>query len=1044
MRRRVFLPLCVCFCLLVSGCFRRHESNPLSPEDALKSFRLNEDFRIELFAAEPYVVDPVEVVFDEEGRAFAAEMLDLPDDPPPGKPARGRIRFLEDTDDDGRVDRSTIFADNLLQVTSVLPWNGGLLVTAAPDILYLKDTDGDGKADVRKVLFTGFALVNPESRITNLRFNIDNWIYASNNGQRGSIIFPERPASPPVSVLGADFRFRLDRGLFEAESGPTQFGQAMDDWGHRFITENTIHVRQVVLPRRYLSRNPFLAVGSPAQDISDHGQPSAPIFPLTGPQYWREVRTRMRQERYRENRLERARPLNPSTEMASGYFSAAAGGTIYSGDTFSDRYRGNLFTGDVSANLVHRDILTPEGVTFVASRPEEEKNREFLVSTDPWFRPCNFANAPDGNLYIVDMYREFIETPESIPEELKKDMNFYSGDTMGRIYRIVPKNAPPSKLAKPNLTKADSAELVRLLSHRNAWWRLTAQRMLLERQDRSVIPLLTRMASETDFPPARLHALYALEGMSALEPALVEAAIEDPQYGVREHAVRLAERFPELEGKVSRMIEDPSPHVQLQMALSLGEFLVAAKDRAATARERMTVPASRPLPDGRGSVRALEALAALAVIQGENRYFRTAILSSSADHPLELLQLMVRQSSAPAREARGMNQFLSEIALLIGAGRDAGKIQSFLRLISSAASLATEDRRVAGLTGLARGLQISGVTRFKIPSAEGLLKSVLTNPSEKVQIAARSVARHFELHTFLSVATKESLEGRLAPARRVMAIYSLAGGAYDQVRPVFQQLLSANLEPELMKATIQSLSLFDEAEVGALLVSRWKSLGPSVRNDVLDVMLGHRQRVAILLDAIESGQIERNALDLSRKEKLLRNPDEKIASRSRQVLREQPSDRVPVLQAFRSALEETGDAARGKELFEKNCAICHMHRKGRRVGPDLSGVSSETKMKLLEDILHPSKAIQPAYMNYVVITRDGRIHDGLIAAETPGALTLRRSDNEDATILRSNIAEIRASPISLMPDGFEQSLGKRDIADVIAYLQGTNLRPRLR
>src|SRR5204862_1696941 len=142
------------------------------------------------------------------------------------------------------------------------------------------DTDGDGKADLRQAVFTGFALVNPESRITNLRFGIDNWIYASNNGQRGSITFAERPEAPAVSVLGADFRFRLDRGLFEAESGPTQFGQAIDDWGHRFIKENTVHVRHVILPRLYMSRYPFLAAGSTSQDISAAGQPPAPMLAL--------------------------------------------------------------------------------------------------------------------------------------------------------------------------------------------------------------------------------------------------------------------------------------------------------------------------------------------------------------------------------------------------------------------------------------------------------------------------------------------------------------------------------------------------------------------------------------------------------------------------------------------------------------------------------------------------------------------------------------------------------------------------------------------
>src|SRR2546430_1846695 len=384
--------------LLLEGCSGQEVPRPLSPKQALQSFRLPDDLRIELFASEPYVVDPVEIAFDEAGRAYVAEMRDYPEDPQPGKPPRSRIRLLEDRDGDGQVDHSTVFADQLLQVSSVLPWKGGLIVTAAPDIIYLKDTDGDGKADVRKVLFSGFALANPERRVTNLRFAIDNWVYGVQSGSPVNIRSIERPNAPPVWLSGADFRFRLDRGLFEAESGTAQFGLAIDDWGHRFNTENTRHVRQVIIPWRYLTRNPFLSAGAPAQDISDHGQPSARIFPLTSPQHWRQVRSQMRQQRYRELGLDRVRPLNPSTEVESGFFTAAAGGTIYSGEQLPDKYRGNLFTGDVSANLVHRDILHGEGTHFVASRSEEEKDREFLTSTDPWFRPCNFATGPDGYL----------------------------------------------------------------------------------------------------------------------------------------------------------------------------------------------------------------------------------------------------------------------------------------------------------------------------------------------------------------------------------------------------------------------------------------------------------------------------------------------------------------------------------------------------------------------------------------------------------------------------------------------------------------------
>jgi putative membrane-bound dehydrogenase-like protein len=1029
------------FCLLVTilsilfcGCSRSRGPGPLSPEEALKSFRLNEDFRIELFAAEPYVLDPVEVVFDEQGRAFAAEMLDLPDDPPPGKPPRGVIHLLEDADGDGRVDRATVFADKLLQVTSMLPWKGGLLVAAAPDILYLKDLNGDGKADERKVLFTGFALVNPESRITNLRFGIDNWIYASNNGQRGTITFTERPDLPPVNVLGADFRFRLDRGLFEAESGPTQFGQAMDDWGHRFITENTLHVRHVVTPRRYYDRNPLLAAGAAAQDISDHGQPAVRIFPLTKPQHWREVRTQMRQQRYRENKLEQVRPLNASTEMVGGYFSAAAGGTIYSGDAFPEKYRGNLFTGDVSANLVHRDILTPEGASFVAKRPPEEQDREFLASTDPWFRPCNFATGPDGNLYVVDMYREFIETPESIPEELKKDMDFYSGDTMGRIYRIVPRDAPKSKAVRPDLGKAGTPDLVRLLSHPNGWWRLTAQRLLLERQDKSAVPLLTKTVLESESPQARLHALYALEGLSALDSALVDAGLRDSNPGVREHAVRLAEGFPELVPKLTSMAGDSSPHVRFHLALSLGQFLPPFGPEAST-----EAAVSRAHPDATAD-RVLGTLAALGSSQAQDRWFRAAILSSTPQASARLLQSIVARGDFFGQHTTGKEDFLRDLASVVGTRHDAAEILQFMNLLLKTKQLSAEPWQVAGLGGLARGLKVAEA-RLKVPSVEALLASSLVAPSEKVQAAARSVARHFEMPSFISKSIREALNESLPVERREMAIQSLGGGRFPDVRPALESLLSAELDQKLLKAAVAALASFDDPEISRLLIGRWKGFGPEIRNDVLDALLGHRERAPALLEAIEGGRIERAALDLPRKEKLLRNPDEKVSSRAARIFGGEAGDRAAVVQAYHTALDQKGDATRGKSVFEKTCATCHTARGGRRIGPDLSGVNSRTKEQLLNDILAPSQSIQPTYTNYVVVTRDGRIHDGLIANESRGTITLRRSDSDDETILRSNIGEIRASPVSLMPDGLEEGMSKGDMADLIAYLQATHLRP---
>src|SRR2546422_401834 len=231
------LPRCAIFLVLLLAlfsfsCSSKHaDAPPRSSEESLRSMRVNGDFHVELVASEPLVFDPVEMVFDEDGRIYVCEMLDYPDDPPPGKPARSRIVMLEDADGDGKPDKRTVFAEHVLEVSGILPWKGGLIVTSAPDILYLKDTDGDGKADVRRVLYTGFPKVNPEGRITNPRLSIDNWIYAANNGADGRITSPDHRERPPVLVRGADFRFHPERGLAEPASGPAQFGLTLDDWG---------------------------------------------------------------------------------------------------------------------------------------------------------------------------------------------------------------------------------------------------------------------------------------------------------------------------------------------------------------------------------------------------------------------------------------------------------------------------------------------------------------------------------------------------------------------------------------------------------------------------------------------------------------------------------------------------------------------------------------------------------------------------------------------------------------------------------------------
>ena len=688
-----YLSALLLFCLLfTASCREKRYPDPLTPEKALESFELRDGFRIEIFAAEPDVMDPVEMVFDEQGNAYVAEMPDYPFMPENGKGA-GRIRLLQDTDGDGRIDNNVIFADSILEATSMLLWKGGLIVTAAPEIIYLQDTDGDLRADKKEVLFSGFFQDNSEAQITSLRFGVDNWIYAANNGQAGSVTFHRKPDAPPLSMGGADFRFRLDRNEFEVESGAAQFGQTIDDWGNRFITQNTLHIRQVVIPRRYLNR--YAAPSNPLVNISDH---DLEMFQLTPPPFWRAERTRRRQQQYKEQNLDRE-------EYAEDHFTGSSGGTIYDGDAFPSEYYGNVFTGDVAGNLVHRDVLvhSNDSPVMIAKRAEGEANKEFLASKDSWFRPAGFTVGPDGYLYVIDMYRQHIETPLSIPEDLKEDMDFLNGSDRGRIYRILPESEG-KKVSNPNLRDMPTSEYVKLLAHPNRWYRLQAQRLLLERQDKSVIESVVTLFETHQDPRMRLHALYVLEGLDALNSKVVKRATGDSHPGVRKHGLILAERYPELLPKIIELLKDSSLQVVLQATLSAGEF-----NRA----------------------EVTEGLAYVASTYGKDRWIRTAVLSSEAGSSPQLIDILSKNSFFEDADP-WKTEFLEEFALAMGSASESAEIKSLLALLKQPNVDDNEQWQLAGMKGLIKGLDRNERCD---PKVKEWLKNVKANTGQEARTA---------------------------------------------------------------------------------------------------------------------------------------------------------------------------------------------------------------------------------------------------------------------------------------------------------------------
>ncbi|MCP5117449.1 MAG: c-type cytochrome [bacterium] len=369
---------------------------------------------------------------------------------------------------------------------------------------------------------------------------------------------------------------------------------------------------------------------------------------------------------------------------------------------------------------------------------------------------------------------------------------------------------------------------------------------------------------------------------------------------------------------------------------------------------------------------------------------------------------------------------------MIGAGSQPTEVLRFLRSVSQL------KEPEAGLGGLAGGFQLAGVKSLRVPGADAVLLRLVDSSSAPVEAAAWEVARSLELSTLIQQAEARAFSPDLPVNRRALAVGALGGGQYASVRPALEKVLSTFQPAELQVAAIGSLAAFDDPGVASILITHWKAYAPAARAKTVDALLSRTERAEALMNALEDGRIERADIDVAARPRLLEHPNQEIAQRAARLFQAGAGDRRQVVESYRAALELTGEADRGRELFEEHCARCHLPgRELARVGPNLSGISNKTKEELLTSILDPSYAIEARYVNYLVTTKDGHLHDGILANETPGSITLRNgSDDGDQTILREDIGEVRASSISAMPDELEKSIDHQGMADVIAYLRG--------
>tara|TARA_R110002095_G_scaffold111981_1_gene97838 strand:- start:31328 stop:36742 length:5415 start_codon:yes stop_codon:yes gene_type:complete len=930
----------------------------LTPAESISRMNYADHLKVEVVAAEPLVIDPVAVEFGPDGKLWVVEMRDYPNGIDGNLKPGGVVKFLEDPDKDGVYDKATVFLEGLAFPTGLMLWKQGVLVCTAPDVIYAEDTNGDGKADLQKKILTGFATHNYQARVNSLVPGLDNWVYAS-GGLFGGVI--QSFNGQTVNVTNRDFRFQPDTGVLEPVSGRTQQGRVRDDWGNWFGCRNGSLCVHYPVNESYYRKNPFVV--SPPPEVSvPRGNGANQLYPvgelvqfhLSG---------------------QRGRPTS------------ACGLGLYRDRRLGDGFYGNAFVCEPVNQLVHRQVIQPDGVTFFGMRAPEEQEREFLTSTDNWFRPVQARTAPDGSLLIVDMYRYLIEHPKFLSPETVQKLNVRAGETRGRIYRVSRKEQQYKPI--PKLKEIRSQDLAKLLKSSNGTLRDMVQQELILRADSNSIAELKSIASNASLPESRLQALCTLDGLQALDAELLLPRLQDSHPGVRRETIRLSEPFlnasnPLANAVLQRVKQEEDLSVLLQLAYSLGEL----ENESAT-----------------------QALLQLMEQHSENVYIRSAVLTSFEPSRL-----------APA------------IAVLIPQTSSQPKLQPVFEALLGMA-VATKDAAV--LKQIAAHLLSDAVQNAKTPVWEWMALSQIlgTTGGEKISQDQTLGQQMKILHERARqlVADSESPE-----AERIAAIaFVIKVGQGQEERQLISDLLTPQTSLKIQMAALRSLINTQNAEAMQMVLENWKQFTPALQTEVLNQLLARESTTVELLNSVENKLIQPAQIDLTSRQRLIDHKNKKLSHRARKLFSVATSaSREAVLKRYQSIDLKQANVERGSVVFEKQCANCHkLNGKGHVVGPDLAALTDQSKSFLLTSILDPNKAVDGRYASYLALTDDGRINTGILVSEQSNSITLKGQQGKVQTILRAQLEELSNTGKSLMPEGLEREISPDAMADLLAFLQ---------
>ncbi|MBA4148145.1 MAG: c-type cytochrome [Verrucomicrobia bacterium] len=951
----------------------------LSGEEAVKVISMPPGFKATLFAGEPDILQPIAFCFDDRGRLWVAEGHTYPIRAKDGE-GRDRIIVFEDTDGDGKFNKRTVFIEKLNLVSGLEYGFGGVWVGAAPHLLFIPVQEGDvpKPAGEPKVMLDGWGWQDTHETLNTFLWGPDGWLYGCHGVfTHSNVGKPGASDSERTKINAGIWRYHPTKQVFEV------FSEGMSNpWGLDYDEHGQFFAEACVIPHLFH----MIQGGRYHRQAGTHFNPY--IFD--------DIKTCADHVHYAGNKGPHA-GNNRSDAAGGGH--AHAGLMIYQGDNWPEEYRGNIFIGNIAGQRINMDIPERKGSGFVATHAPDPIN-----FNDSWSQVINFRTGPDGAVYFIDWYDKQ-QCHNNNPNDHDR--------SNGRIYKI---SYGEPKFEKVDLQKLSDEKLMKLLASRNNWQARHAQRILQERHKDpkgKVASGLIKMLNGNVPTDQKLRALWTLSSIGSLSQQLGIKLYKNTDEYVRAWTVQLL-----IEG--SRSSSD---------LVAIGNELVrmAREDKSPIVRLYLASALQRLPVDQRWDV--LEALYNHSEDAGDHNI---PLMVWYAAEPLAALD--TKRALLMAEKAKLPNI----LSFTVRRTAALGTPEAMATIVESLKRVSETQKTIDILTGLNTALR--GQRSVAMPRGWEELESKLasnSNPEIRAQLQALSLT--FGSSGALASLRNTVLDKNADTNTRRVALESLLGAKPADMASLLQALLS---EPGLRGTALRGLAAYDDSQTAAKIVQAYNSFDPGEKRDALNTLVSRIGFAKNLVQAVAEEKVPKQDLsaDLIRQLRALKNEElnkdlEKVWGAVREASADKQKEIAKFRQIFRAGGSQPGDASRGRAVYDRACAQCHiLFDVGGTVGPDLTGSSRGDLEYILENMVDPNAVIPNDYRTSTIDTKDDRVITGIVKKQDDKSVTIVTA-NETLVIPRDEIASIHQSELSMMPEGLLDPLNDQEVRDLIYYLR---------